>query len=116
MKEKKISRIIVVAFILFTISGLLFAQNKLKNAEFKVYGNCGMCKTRIEKAVKVKGVVSANWNIKTKILKIRYAPSVISLKTIHKNIAKVGHDTDMEKASNEVYNKLPACCKYKRKK
>ena len=30
-------------------------------------------------------------------------------------IAKAGHDTDMHKASKEVYDKLPACCKYDRK-
>ena len=29
-------------------------------------------------------------------------------------IAKAGHDTDMHKAKDEVYNELPSCCKYDR--
>ena len=29
-------------------------------------------------------------------------------------VAKVGHDTDMHKATDEAYNKLPSCCKYDR--
>lgn len=29
-------------------------------------------------------------------------------------IEKAGHDTDMHKASQETYDKLPGCCKYDR--
>jgi hypothetical protein len=29
-------------------------------------------------------------------------------------IADAGHDTPMHKAKDEVYEKLPACCKYDR--
>ena len=29
-------------------------------------------------------------------------------------IAKAGHDTDMHKAKDEVYNELPDCCIYER--
>jgi hypothetical protein len=29
-------------------------------------------------------------------------------------IANSGHDTKMHKASDEVYDKLPGCCKYER--
>jgi mercuric ion binding protein len=29
-------------------------------------------------------------------------------------IAAVGYDTEMHKAKDEVYNKLPECCKYDR--
>ena len=29
-------------------------------------------------------------------------------------IEKAGHDTDMHKASDDVYDKLPGCCKYYR--
>ena len=31
-------------------------------------------------------------------------------------IAKVEHDTDMHKATDEVYDNLPGCCKYERPK
>ncbi|MFU8842338.1 MAG: heavy-metal-associated domain-containing protein [Bacteroidales bacterium] len=84
-------------------------------SEFKVYGNCGMCKARIEKAAKTDGVTSAVWDKDTKILKVKYQPSKIRVATIHKNIAEAGHDTEKEKASDETYNSLPACCHYKRR-
>jgi len=31
---------------------------------------------------------------------------------IHKAIANAGHDTDKEKAPDEVYKNLPGCCQY----
>lgn len=33
---------------------------------------------------------------------------------IQKAIAKVGHDAGKHKASDEVYDRLPGCCKYER--
>jgi hypothetical protein len=35
---------------------------------------------------------------------------------VKKAIAKVGHDAEEEKASDEVYDNLHHCCKYERKK
>jgi len=32
------------------------------------------------------------------------------------DIAKVGHDTDMYKATDEAYNKIADCCKFERSK
>ena len=49
---------------------------------FKVFGNCEMCKERIEKAAKGKGIVKANWDIDTKILTLLinvYQPLTTSL-------------------------------------
>lgn len=92
------------------------SQQSTETATFKVYGQCGMCKTRIEKAAKIDGVHSATWNQSDQMLKVEYSPSEVSTKTLHKKVAKVGHDTEKVKASDEVYNKLPACCKYEREK
>lgn len=39
----------------------------------------------------------------------------VKLNDIHKAVAKIGHDIEKEKASDEVYNGLAACCKYERK-
>ena len=89
-------------------------QQPSETATFKVYGLCGMCKTRIENAAKVEGVHSATWSQSDQMLKVEYTPSKVSIETLHKNVAKVGHDTEKVKASDDVYNKLPACCKYKR--
>jgi hypothetical protein len=38
----------------------------------------------------------------------------VKLYEIHKAIAKVGYDTEMEKADDEVYNNLQGCCQYTR--
>jgi len=83
----------------------------------KVYGNCGMCKKRIEGALKdVKGIQSANWNVDTKMLTVTYNENQVSLNEIHQKIADVGHDTDKAKAKDSVYNNLMGCCQYERPK
>jgi len=80
---------------------------------FKVSGACEMCKQRIEHTLKLKGISSAIWDVDIKILALSYNPKKISLSKIHKLLAEAGHDTEMEKASDAVYNQLPACCHYR---
>lgn len=82
--------------------------------EFKVWGNCGKCKARIENALKVEGVKKAKWDIDTKLLTVIFNPKVIKLEQIHENIASVGHDTEELYTRKNEYRKLPECCKYKR--
>lgn len=82
----------------------------------KVSGNCDMCKARIEKAAKVEGLISAEWNKSTKVLTFTYDPSMVTSDAIQKSIAAAGHDTEKFKADNDVYEKLPACCHYERMK
>ncbi len=86
-----------------------------KTETFKVYGNCGMCEKRIEKAAKIDGVTNADWNDETGLITVSFDASKTSLDKVHKAIAASGHDTDKEKAAEEVYKKLPGCCKYDRK-
>ncbi len=86
-------------------------------ASFKVFGNCGMCKSRIEKAAKtIDWVKSADWNGKTKMLTISYEPEKTILEDVHKNIAKEGHDTEKVRADDDIYEALPGCCQYERLK
>jgi outer membrane receptor for ferrienterochelin and colicin len=82
---------------------------------FKVSGNCEMCKARIEKAAKGKGVKVASWNIDTKMMTLTYFPSLTTVEKIYKRIASAGHDTKLEKANDAVYNELPPCCLYRKK-
>jgi len=82
---------------------------------FKVFGNCEMCKDRIEKASKVKGIIKANWEIDTKLLTLLVNGSKSNLDKIHHRIAEAGHDTEKEKASDVTYNGLPECCHYRKK-
>ena len=80
---------------------------------FKVYGACEMCKERIETAAKGRGVTGVNWDVNTHMLTLTYSPATTSIQKIHKRIAAVGHDTELEKADENVYNALPACCLYR---
>lgn len=109
MKTKVLS--IVSMFLLGT--SMVFAQAKTE--KFEVKGNCGMCETHIEKAAKsVGGVTKADWNQETKIMEVSYDESKTSVHKVQMAIAKVGHDTPMHKATDEVYIALPGCCKYDR--
>jgi copper chaperone CopZ len=78
-----------------------------------VNGKCGMCKSRIETATKnIKGVTDAQWDQSTHILTYNYTGTV-KKEDISKALNTVGHDTEYGKAQDKVYNKLPACCKYR---
>ena len=110
MKTKIIN--LTLAFILIA-SFSVFAQSKTE--KFQVKGNCGMCKSRIEKAaLSVDGVSKADWDKETEMLSVTFKEAKTDLDKIQLAIAKVGHDTPLHKANDDVYNKLPGCCKYDR--
>ncbi len=97
------------------ISVASFAQKKnAKTETFKVWGNCEMCKERIEKTALKNGVSNATWDVNTKMLTIRFDSLKTSVAKIKQSLAVVGHDTKEFKANDDVYNKLPSCCHYKR--
>ena len=95
---------------------VLLAQNKnTEKVIFEVTGNCEICKKRIEKsALTVKGVKAANWDIPSNLISIVYNPNRATLLKIQNTIAQIGHDTPLAKAPDEIYNKLPLCCIYRR--
>src|SRR5690554_5420406 len=107
--------VLIILATLFTGAGHLFAAEPDKTEKFKVYGNCGMCESRIEKAAgAVKGVTSADWDKKTKDITIRYDAAVTSPQKVHAAIARAGHDTGEVRADDKTYSKLHNCCKYER--
>jgi periplasmic mercuric ion binding protein len=110
MKTVKLLLTVVMTFMAITV----FAQTKTES--FKVYGNCGMCKKRIEKAVNIDGVSKVAWNVETKQLTLSYDSTKTSSDVIQQKIAAVGHDTEKFTATDSVYEKLPGCCLYDRKK
>jgi hypothetical protein len=104
-------------FSILTVAAFSFsfkADSGFTTEKFKVYGNCDMCKARIEKALLVKGVKYAYWDKETKMATVKFNPEVVSLLQLHKNVAAVGHDTDLVKADDSVYANLHACCQYER--
>ena len=107
---------IIKSGILF-LSIFLFSNFSAQTKTFKarVEGNCGMCKDRIETAVKAdKNVSAANWSMSKKVLAVSYNASKTDKKTILKSVAEVGHDNEMFRASDKVYDELDSCCQYDR--
>jgi periplasmic mercuric ion binding protein len=104
---------IFVTLIIAMLSANAFAQSKVVTSTIKVYGNCSMCKKRIETALDHKGIKKAEWNTKTKELKVIYSSAKITEQQIHEIVAKAGHDTDKVKAKEETYASLPFCCLYR---
>ncbi len=78
-------------------------------------GNCATCKQQIEQTLKVDGVTKAEWDSKTNLLIVSYNTHKIKNDEIQKKLADAGYDTEKLKASDEAYNKLDNCCKYRSK-
>lgn len=107
-------KVLSLLFVMTTLLGVSKVTAQSKTESFKVFGNCGMCKKRVEKALAVDGIAKADWNVETKMMTVTYDTAKISNEAIQKKIAAVGHDTEKEKAADAVYNKLPGCCQYDR--
>jgi hypothetical protein len=115
---------VFITVIMLTIIGAgLTAQVKndtqttgTKTESFKVWGECGMCKDRIENTVKSEGATAAVWDSKTQMLSVTFNSKKTSVEALSKKLASFGHDTEKFKAPDEVYAKLPGCCHYERTK
>lgn len=105
--------LILNLFFLLTFSAL-HAQATLQTDTVQVWGNCDMCKKRIETAAFGKGVKKAEWNEITQQLVVVYKTDKTSLEIIEKRIAAAGHDTGHVKADAISYDRLPDCCRYSR--
>lgn len=111
-----IKYMVTVLFALINISLLGQVNKPLTNdttISFKVSGACSMCKDRIEKAAKIKGVKSAVWDEISHKLSLIYDPQKASLSKIENRIVAAGHDLENKKADDAVYSKLPSCCLYR---
>ncbi len=91
-----------------------YGKSKSETLSMKVYGNCGMCKKRIESTLKdVSGIESATWDKKTKTLSVVYHPDSTTVQQIKEKVVSSGHDLEDIKAKDETYNELPECCQYR---
>jgi len=111
MKTLKIFSVLAIC-IAFTATS--FGQSQTDT--ISVSGNCGMCKSNIEKAAKGAGASSAEWDTESKILTVSYSSSATNAAKIQQGIAAVGYDTRDFRAADEAYDKLHECCKYDRVK
>lgn len=102
-------------YFLFIASALLggsaFAQSA--DTTMLVNGVCDMCKKTIENACDLDGIEQAEWTVESKILTLRYDPSVIRFDEISEAINKAGYDTELNAAAQEHYEALDPCCHYR---
>ena len=110
--------LIILAFLALTLSGV--AQNKNAKAQLNVEGICNSCKSRIEKAaLGVKGVKYAQWNVNSHLLALVLDEHKTSVQNVQNAIAKGGHSNSLAdgtqkiEATEEDYNKVSDCCKYR---
>jgi len=72
-----------------------------------------MCEKVIEKAAKIEGVSTAEWDQNTKVLRLSYSSEKVSLAEINKAVAASGYDTEYLAAPDTAYQALHACCHYR---
>lgn len=107
--------VISLALATFLLVNTSFSQiNNAVTTNVKIAGNCGMCKTAIEKAADKKKISTAIWNEEGKTATITYESKKTNLDAILKDIALAGYDNQSFLAPDDAYSKLPECCKYKR--
>ena len=93
--------------------GVFAGKHDIVTGNYIVNGVCEKCKKRIEEAAYIKGVKYADWNVDSHNLTVKYDSSKTSSEVILQSIAKSGHDSEYYKATDEDYNKLPSCCRYR---
>jgi periplasmic mercuric ion binding protein len=116
MKMKNLILTVIIVFVGFSANAQEVKKSKNTKHKIEVNGNCDKCQKRIQKAaLSVAGVKTASWNIDSHELSLILNEEKCSLADVKKALAKVGHDTDTEKTTKEVYENLHSCCKYDRK-
>jgi copper chaperone CopZ len=81
-------------------------------AKIKTSAVCGMCKDAIESALlELPGVESAELDLTTRKVKVKYDKDQISLAQLRQGIAAAGYDADDVPALPRAYDALPGCCK-----
>ena len=111
---KRPNLILIMISVVFSVLVSNAQEENTKTESVKIYGNCGMCKSTIEKAGNMKNQASVDWNKETKMATISFDSLKTSKKEILKRIALAGYDSDIFLAPNDTYLSLAACCQYER--
>jgi copper chaperone CopZ len=112
---KSISKILMAITLLLSFWACNAQNSNQKTETKKVYGNCEMCKSNIEKAGNAKKIAKVDWNKNTKMATITYDSKKTTQDEILKRIALAGYDSDEFLAPDDAYAKLDGCCQYERK-
>ncbi len=95
------------------IESELNGTDNLVTKELWVDGICGMCQDRIKEAsVGFDEISFAFWDMESKMLRIDVEED-FDVMVLHHALANIGHDTKLAQASDEAYDNLHGCCKYR---
>lgn len=111
---KSLTKLVFAITLLLSTS---ISNAQIKNAKtetVKIFGNCGMCETTIEKAGNLKKIAKVDWDKDTKIATLIYDTTKTTQEEILKRIALAGYDSEKFLAPDEAYNNLHGCCQYDR--
>jgi copper chaperone CopZ len=111
---KLISQLLVAITVLLSFT---VCNAQIKNSvteKVKVFGNCGMCKTTIEKTGSLKNTAKVDWDADTQMATLTYDSKKTNQDAILKRIALSGYDSEKFLAPDDVYNNLHGCCQYER--
>ena len=109
-----LKKIMMAALIVLSITKLGAQIKNTKTEVVKIYGNCGMCKSKIEKAGSLKNIAQVSWDKETKMATLSYDASKTNQEEILKRIALAGYDSDVFLAPDKAYSSLDDCCQYDR--
>lgn len=112
MKSLKKIVMAITLLLSFTVSNAQIKNAKTETV--KIFGNCGMCETTIEKAGSLKKIANVDWNKDTKMATLTYDAKKTNQDEILKRIALAGYDSEKFLAPDAAYSKLPGCCQYGR--
>jgi mercuric ion binding protein len=113
----KLSDFLFLSFVFMLFACSAGMPEHAVEAEFKVWGNCGMCKKTIETSLKdAPGVFTATWNKDTKMMTLVYDTTKTDVRSVQEQIATSGYDTELSTGNDKAYANLHECCKYERKK
>lgn len=110
---RSVGLFVLILLLLFSFKG--YTQPKqLQSETIKVWGTCGMCKSRIETSLREWGLDEASWNSNMLELNVLYDADKFSSADIQTRLAALGHATANIDAEEPAYKALPACCQYAR--
>jgi hypothetical protein len=112
---KSINILIATTLLLSTTACKAQQIKNAKTETVQIYGNCGMCKSTIEKAGNDKKTATVNWNKDSKMATLTFDSTKTNKSEILKRIALSGYDNDEFLAPNDAYSGLHGCCQYDRK-
>ena len=79
--------ILFLIFCIFFITSSFSQNKKYQKESVKVWGNCGMCKSIIEKAAEsIDGVKYARWDSEKGLMKVKFITEKTDLNEIQKAI------------------------------